>query len=333
MGYNDLETSTLNLYEAGVLSSYRPVEELYVEPTYVSYNYADTEVYNRKIRSLDGGYLSLEKEINIFDNYIYTDFESAIGMVSNEKQLMKFSSDNILESIINYRDNMIESPYLSVKYEGSLVSGYLTEGIFYTVIQEYVRSGHLLTPRGYVSHDYWDDNTYENVNPNYNEELYSQSDYVELDYSDYASARNNTLAINGMYDNLDWVNNEPDFVEPTIHSAFSFSEIDDRFIHVVYNKDLPYVNTFYMGEQGPLQFYMIPSNTNQPYIDYIEILNYSRTKILNQFIMYYGGVVNSVPDPYKIHHVKYTDGDRNLISTLYYDYDSNGNITQVREEY
>lgn len=333
MGYNDLETEAEHLYEAGVLSSFRLNTELYVDLTYVSYNYADTEVYNRKIRVLEGEHLGLSKEINIFDNFITTDFDSISGLNSTDKQLMRFNSDNILESVINYKQNLTNSPHLSVKYNGILVSGYLLEDKYFTTIQENVRSAHLLTPRGFVSHDYWDDNTYENVHPDYFNTLYASEHYVDIDYSDYSTDRNNTLEINGLYNDLSWVDNEPDFVEPVKHTAYSFSEVDDTFIHVIYNKDLPYVNTFYMGENSPLQFYMIPSSDKQPYIDHIKIYNFARTKITKQYVMYYGGLVDGVADPYKIHHVQHTDGDRNLISTFYYDYDINGVITQVREEY
>jgi hypothetical protein len=334
MGYNDLETNSKNLHEAGVLSDFRNDTEFYADKLYVSYNYMDTEVYNRKIRELEGPQLSLNSEYNIFDNFLIKDFDTKLGLVdpNSDKQLFKFNSDNILESIVNYKQEIDLTPHLSVKYNGPMISAYLHEGKYYDVIQKEALSGHLFTERGYVAGDFWDDTTFENVFADYNSLIYSDENYVELDYSDALEMQNKTLEINGYYANNNWLT-EPSFIRHINYAAYSFSKDDDKFVHVIYNPDMPFVNTFYLGDEGPLQYYIIPSNEIQPYIDHIKIYNYNRTKLKKQYVMYYGGIVAGVADSTKIHHVQNTNADRDVISTFYYDYDALGNIITIREEF
>jgi hypothetical protein len=333
MGFNDELTMSNDLSEAGVLSTYRPETELYVSETYCNLNYCDTDVYNRKFRILVGKQLSLAQEYNIFDNILSKDFDTNIGLVNDDNKLLNFNSDNVLDTIYQMRSVTNLTNHLDIMYEGAFVRGYTLEGKYYEVQQAYAKSGHLLTDRGFVLSDYWDDTTFENVIPNYLDTLLVTDDYVEFDYSDDNTLRNQTLEVNDLYNTTGWLTDSPTSPVSLIYGATAECILNDEFVKVNYNPDEVLVNTFYLGEYGPLQYFFKPTNDIQPYIVNIEIFTLDKSKRKHMYIMYYGGIVNNVADKTKIHHVDYCDGDSNRISTFSYEYDSAGIINKITETY
>ena len=319
MGFNDTLTTPKDLLESGVLSSYRSEAELYVLETYCDLNYCDSDIYNRKFRILEGKQLSLTQEYNIFDNILSRDFDTNTGFVNNDNKFLNFNSDNVLDVIYQMKPVTSTTNHLDIMYEGPFVRGYNLEGKYYDVQQAYAKSGHLLTDRGFVLNDYWDDTTFENVIP-YN----SSSDNA---------VRNQTLEVNGLYNTTGWLTDSPTSPVALIYGAIEECIGNDEFVKVNYNPDEVLVNTFYLGENGPLQYFLKPTNGVQPYIVDIEIFTYDKSKRKHMYIMYYGGIVNNVADKTKIHHVDYCDGDGNRISTFTYEYDSTGIINKITETY
>jgi hypothetical protein len=332
MGYNDTLTTAKDLFESGVLSSYRSENELYVLETYCNLNYMDTDVYNRKYRILEGTQLSLAQEYNIFDNILSKDFDSKEGITNNDKKFLSFNSDNILDGIYQMRGVTNLTNHLDIMYDGQLVRGYTLEGKYYEVKQGISKSGHLLTDRGFVLSDYWDDTTFENVDQYYYDTLFTDEGYVEVDFADDIKLRNETLEVNNLYGTTGWLT-EPSFAPVVVYGDEQWCIENDEYVKINYNPDEVLVNSFYLGEKGPLQYFMKPNDVLQPYIVNIEIFTYDKTKRKNMYIMYYGGIVNTVTDLTKINHVDYTDGDGNKISRFSYTYDNNGTIISISEEY
>jgi hypothetical protein len=332
MGFDDKLTTPKDLLESGVLSSLRTEAELYVLETYCNLNYMDTDVYNQKYRVLIGNDLSISEEYNTFNNILSKDFDSNIGMMDSDKKYLGFNSDNILDSVYQMRPITQLTNHLDIMYEGQLVRGYTLEGKYYEVQQGISKSGHLLTQRGYTMSDYWDDTTFENVTPNYLDTLFVTDDYIEFDYADDINDRNMTLEVNNLYNTTEWLT-EPSFTPVVVYGATQQCIERDEFVKINYNPDMPLVNSFYTGENGPLQYFINPTDVLQPYIANIEIFTLDKSRRKNMYIMYYGGLVNMVEDMTKIHHVDYCDGDGNVISTLTYEYDSAGMINKITEVY